>query len=200
MVRHRFTHRAVATIRVAVLVFVASSLAGVSGPAAAGGGRNANSYFFPAGSHPFGKSYAEWSAAFSKWGLEYPLDGHPFANPDFDFANRQSGKVWFYGAEGTVERDLTLPAGTALLLPLRDAECSSIEEPPFFGATEQEQRDCAAFFADHIVDVFAEVDGVPVENLADYRFSSPQYEFDAPTPNIVALSAATARRWRTATT
>ena len=42
----------------------------------------------------------------------------------------------------------------------------------------------ANWFADHIVDVSVTIDGVPVENIEDYRFETPQFSFDAPTPWI----------------
>ena len=140
----------------------------------------------PPESLPYGKTYAEWSAEFWKWGLEYPVAGHPFLDdPSFDFSARQSGQVWFWAApDGPLERIVTMPEGKAIFLTLRDVECSSLEAPPFFGATEQEQRDCAKFFADHIVDLFCIIDGKPVKNLEAYRVSSPQFQFTAPSPWI----------------
>ena len=140
----------------------------------------------PPESHPFGKSYSEWVAAFWKWLLEYPLPGNPALeqpNP-FDLSARQSGQVWFWAAPDFGERVATLPAGKALVLTLRDVECSSLEpeDSGFHGDTEEEQKACAEFWADHIVEVFCVIDGVAVENLQAYRFSSPQYSFTAPTP------------------
>jgi hypothetical protein len=71
-----------------------------------------------------------------------------------------------------------------LFLTLRDVETSSLEQPPFFGATEAQQRSNSVWFADHIAVVYCEIDGVPVANLQDFRFQSPQFEFTAPTPWI----------------
>ena len=147
---------------------------------------NSNHRVLPPDSNPYGRSYSEWAAAFWQWSLALPLEGHPFLDdPNFDFAAHQSGQVWFWSApDGPLTRTVTLPAGKALFLTLRDVECSSLEEPPFFGATEVEQREIANFFADHIVDVFCTIDGVPVENLQAYRFDTAQFEFEAPTPWI----------------
>jgi hypothetical protein len=150
-------------------------------------GNPGNPGILPPGSHPFGKSYSEWVGAFWKWGLEYPVEGHPFLEHEtFDLSLRQSGHVWFWAAPDFGERSCTLPAGTALFLTLRDVECSSLEAPDsgFYGETEEEQTECANFWADHIVDVFCVINDVPVENLDAYRFSSPQFEFTAPTPWI----------------
>jgi hypothetical protein len=133
-----------------------------------------------------GKTYSQWAASFWQWMMSYPLEGHPaIDDPSFDFSARQSGNVWFWAApDGPLTRTVTLPAGKALLLSIRDVETSTLEEPPFFGATEAEQRANSEFFANHIVNVFCTVDGVPVENLQDYRFSTAQFEFNAPTPWI----------------
>jgi len=163
---------------------------GVTGVTATGkasqGKNNANSLVFPPNSHPYGQTYGEWAAAFWQYALARPLEGHPFLDtPEYDFAAKQSGKVWFWSApDGPITRHVEMPKGTSLFLTIRDAECSSIEEPPFFGATEAEQRACANFFADHIRDVSVTIDGVPVENIQDYRFETPQFSFDAPTPWI----------------
>jgi hypothetical protein len=86
--------------------------------------------------------------------------------------------------DGYTTRAVTLPAGKALFLTIRDVETSSLEEPPFYGATEEEQRASSNWFADHIVEVYCEINGVPVPNLWDYRVESPQFEFTAPTPWI----------------
>ena len=153
-------------------------------PAQAAG--NKNPRILPPKSHFGGKSYSEWAAEFWQWAFSLPVEGHPFLddNPEFDLAaNQPDGPVWFWSApEGTLTRHATLPVGKALFLTLRDVDASSLEEPPFFGATEEEQRDAANFFADHIVDVFATIDGVPVRNLDDYRFETDQFEFSAPSP------------------
>lgn len=143
-------------------------------------------HIYPPHSHPFGKSYGEWQAAFWQWALARPVEGHPFIDsPDFDFSAGQSGKVWFVGApDGLVTRTAVIPEGTALFVTVRDVETSSLELPPFFGATEAEQRANSVWFADHIVDPFCVIDGVPVENLQAYRVASPQFEFTAPTPWI----------------
>ncbi len=141
-------------------------------------------HIYPPQSQPFGKSYSEWHAAFWQWALARPIEGHPFIDdPDYDFSAGQSGKVWFVGApDGPLTRQATISEGTALFLTIRDVETSSLELPPFFGATEADQRANSKWFADHIVDLFCIIDGVPVKNLEAYRFASPQFEFTAPTP------------------
>jgi len=140
----------------------------------------------PPGATYHGKTYGEWSAAFWQYALAQPVEGHLFLDtPEFDFSSGQQGDVWFVGApDGPLTRYVDLPSGKALFLTIRDVETSSLEAPPFFGATEEEQRASSTWFADHIVDVYCEIDGVPVPNLWDYRAASPQFEFTAPTPWI----------------
>jgi hypothetical protein len=136
----------------------------------------------PRGSHPHGLSYAQWSARWWQWGLEYPVAGHPFIDsPDFSVSARQTGRVWFLGAPfGATTRAITIPSGTALFFCLLAAEESSNEG----FATASEQREAAQFLADHIRDLFCTIDGHPVENLTDFRFTSPQFSFTAPSPWI----------------
>jgi hypothetical protein len=130
-----------------------------------------------------GKTYGEWSAAFWQYALALPVEGHPFLNEEVDFSAGQKGSVWFWSApDGPFTRHISMPPGKALFLTIRDVEVSSLEEPPFFGATEEEQRAQANWFADRIVDLFVTINGVPVENLEDFRFTSPQFTFTAPTP------------------
>jgi hypothetical protein len=133
-----------------------------------------------------GKTYGQWAAAFWKWALEFPLDGHPFTTCMRDFSIGQSGKVWFWSAPDSCPGPIpaTLPAGTALFLTLRDVETSSLEAPPFHGDTQAEQRANSKWWADHIVGVFCIIDGVPVRHLHAYRFSTPQIHVTAPTPWI----------------
>jgi hypothetical protein len=130
-----------------------------------------------------GMSYAEWAAAWSEWFVGFPLDQSPAVDPDYDVRNRQSGNVWFLASPfGSSEKHITIRTGVSLFFGLLSAEASNLEAEPFFGATEQQQREAAAFLADHIGDLSASVDGVEVGNLQDYRVSSPQYDFTAPSP------------------
>jgi len=148
---------------------------------------NSNPRIFAPDSEPYGKSYSEWEGAFWKWALELPLAGHPFNDdsPNYDFSAHQSGRVWFWSApEEVFTRTSTMPEGVAIFLTTLDAECSTLEDPPFHGDTEAEQRMCAEFFAGHIEDVFVIIDGVEVKNAADYRVSGTQVRFTAPTPWI----------------
>lgn len=175
----------------ALLVTAILSLGTASSTWADGKGKGEKPRIFPPHSQPYGKSYGEWAAAFWQWSLALPLEGHPFLpsaeDPFFDFGANQAGKVWFWSApDGPLTRIVTMPEDKALFLTIRDVETSSLEtvNSGFHGDTVEEQRANTKFFADHIVDVFCVIDGVPVKNLQAYRFATPQFEFTAPTPWI----------------
>lgn len=150
-------------------------------------GRNPNPGILPVGSSAFGKTLAEWSGEWWKLGIEHPVDGNPFAvGGSFPI----SGSVWAIAAPlGGATFEATIPAGKALFLPAITIECSSLEpeESGFHGDTEEEQAECATWWADHIVDLSFEIDGVPVRDLASYRVVSPQFSFTAPDPNILGV-------------
>lgn len=140
-----------------------------------------------------GKTYAEWSADATKFGMEHPLAGHPgLDTPDFDVRSGQKGEVWFLaGPFDTHERSVTIPDGKALFFILLNVDASSIEDPPFHGDTEAEQREIATFFGDHIVNPFFTIDGQAVGNIGDFRVDSPQFTFNAPTPWLFGAAGGT---------
>ncbi len=143
-----------------------------------------------------GKTYEQWAAAWWQWALEMPLTNsagaiHPSYkdSPKFDVTESQTGDVWFLGgpfldspSAGTIRRSCRIPTGKALFFPLFNVECSSIEAPPFYGATAEHQAGLARYWADHIVDPFCEIDGIPLSNLDAYRVQNPQIEITAPAP------------------
>jgi hypothetical protein len=147
----------------------------------------------PPSSNPFGRSYAEWNAASWQWLFSLPVDGHPaIDSPDFDVTAGQSGHVWFLASPfGTVERNITIPAGTSLFVSLVTVDSSTLEEPPFYGATAAEQLAIANGFADYMTDLSFTVDGKSLDNIQDFRVTSPQFSFTAPSPWIFGATGGT---------
>ncbi|MDB6031052.1 MAG: hypothetical protein JWM16_1390 [Verrucomicrobiales bacterium] len=137
----------------------------------------------PAGSKPYGKTYGQWSAAWWQWALSQPVAGHPFVDdPSFNVATGQSGSVWFLATPfGTVERQIRVPAGKSLLIGMLNTEASDLES---LGATEAERRNTANFLANHIVNSSCTINGVAISNLNSYRVTSPEFNFEAPSPWI----------------
>jgi hypothetical protein len=146
----------------------------------------------PPQSHPHGMSYAEWSAAYWQWLFALPLEGHPGNDNPFDVTDGQYGRVWFLtGPFGEIERDITIPAGTSLFISLINVDASTLEEPPFYAATAEEQLAIANEFASFFTDLSFTVDGKSVENIGDFLVTSPQFSFTAPSPWLFGATGGT---------
>jgi hypothetical protein len=154
-----------------------------------GAGSSGNPRVLPAHASAFGKTLGEWTAAWWQWALSLPADAHPLLDSAGCDAG-QAGWVWFLGGAFTgteTTRDCTVPTGKAILFPIVNVECSTIEPPPFFGSNEEELRACAASFQDMAFGLSATIDGRDVANVDQYRVQSPVFEFTAPDGNIFGL-------------
>lgn len=158
--------------------------------------KNDNPRILPPNSNAYGMSYGEWSAKWWQWNLSLPVDQNPSYDEGGDCSNGDNGQLgptWFLTgvniASGTAVRDCTVPAGKALFFPIINTECSTLEAPPFYGSNEEELRDCAQGF--HVGNVYAEIDGVAVQNLDRYLIESPLFTFIVPENNIWGLPSGT---------
>src|SRR5205814_1042605 len=105
-------------------------------------------------------------------------------SPRFDVSELQTSDVWFLGAPfGKTRRTCTIPGGKSLCFQIFGVEVSDIEPQPFRAAKE-DQAAKAMYWADHFVDLFCEIDGVALSNLAAYRVRTGPITFNAPTPWI----------------
>jgi len=160
----------------------------MSAPAMAASGRSLELQgIYPLGAQPYGRSWGEWTASWWQWAMSMPISANPLMETA-DCTASQSGPVWFLGGSfvnATVTRDCTIPAGKAILFPVLNVECSTVEPPPFFGENEAELRACVASMMDATADYFAFIDGQPVENLENYRLQSPLFSFSAPADNVL---------------
>lgn len=150
---------------------------------------------FPTHSHPFGRSYGEWAAKWWQWAMSIPTDGHHPGQDETgaDASRGQRGNVWFltgvFNASGNVERSITVPYGKSLFFPMGNTECSTLEPAGggFHGDNEAELRDCAQGY--HKRNSFCEIDGRPVEDLEEFHFTSPLFNFTVPFPNVLGTPA-----------
>jgi hypothetical protein len=154
---------------------------------------NPNPRVIPPGANPFGQSYSEWSAEWWQWQLGLPATDHPVSS--LDGANcgaGQSGKVWFLTGAFTTEvpanefativrESCAVPTGKAILFPIANIDCSTIEPAPFRGETPAELLACAKSFIEGpnavVQDLSVTIDGEPLENLGAYRSQSPVFNF-----------------------
>jgi len=164
-----------------VLVGVLAVLVGTVPAAIAG---NANTGVIPPQSRGYGNTYGEWSAAFWQWLFSIPVN----QNPAFDETGGnalvgQTGKVWFlpgvFNASGQASREITIPAGISLFVPVVNVECSNVELPPFFGGTDEELKECAMQYL--FTGLEAELDGRPIDfTTVNYQSVSPPFDFELP--------------------
>jgi hypothetical protein len=158
-------------------------------PGVAQPGSQADPGVLPPVSSPHGHTYGEWSARWWKWFLELPADSNHPANGG-DCSTGQLGQVWFLiGLPGPTTIHCTVPTGKMLFLPIINTECSNLEGPPFFGATEAERRLCAEGIMDGAADLSAKIDGVPIRKPSRYRVSSPNFHFTVPPNNVLGVPA-----------
>jgi len=128
-------------------------------------------------------------------------DPNPFTNTrqaGCDVGLQDNGKLFLVGTfkdvttfppTGFPVHECEIKKGTSILFPIVNAECSNVEDPPFFGATEDEQRECANDFIDEADDLKVNIDGIDVQHLEKYRIDSPAggFVFNAVEPNPVAI-------------
>jgi hypothetical protein len=156
---------------------------------------------FPPDSAPYGRTYAEWMAAWQQWATSIPATAHPL----FDSApasTGQSGPVFFLGGKfcalndsncGTnnVVRHITVPAGKALFFPIADTEISTVEtgggsvDSPNAIKDINALRQAAEQNTNYDTKLSLEVDGVRVRDLAErFRVQSTAFGFYLPENDI----------------
>src|SRR5215203_6979982 len=166
-----------------LVMFVLVLLVGTGGPmdswaqeATPVTGADLGELVLPPDAPAYGLTYEAWTARFAQWAHSLPLAVHPAADPTGALCGLgQAGPVFFLaqaGDEESVERTCTVPAGTALLLPLLDTSCTTVEPPPFFGSDEAELRACTEALFAAPAELSAVVDGVAIPDLERYRVQS----------------------------
>jgi hypothetical protein len=132
---------------------------------------------------PAGRSYAEWSAAWWQWAFSIAKSQNPMLDETgASAAIGQSGPVYFLaGTMGTpVERTCTVPADKAIFFPIVTSfGCITAE-----GETVESLTATNKGFIDHVTELEAVVDGVPLTSLGSFRFVAPVFliSFDATEP------------------
>lgn len=159
----------------------------------------------PINARPFGMTYGGWAAEWWKWAYSLPMATFPSDGPNevlADCSAGQSGHVWFLAGAFTTtplgddvlgEANRTciepVPPGTALFVPLVNAECSTFAGD---GNTEEALRACANDLIDQVTELFIEIDGVPLNDLFDFRAESPLFVWGpVPEGGILKVPAGT---------
>ena len=142
----------------------------------------------------YGLTYEAWIARFAQWTHSLPAAIHPAADATGELCGLgQAGPVFFLAQAGdqeAIERTCTVPAGTALLLPLLSASCTTVEPPPFHGRDEAALRACTEAWFATAVELTAVVDGVAIPDLERYRVQSDLFAVALPVGNVLGVEPA----------
>lgn len=157
-------------------------------------GDEGNPRVLPPNSHPHGKTYSQWSAAWWQWAVSVPADVNPVVDETGAFASQgQSGSVWFlagvFNSTGTAERTVTIPPGKALFFPI--VNFVWISTVPTDPTTADTIRPLVEPAVDAATDLACEIDGVAIKNLGQYRTESPLFNVTVPANNIFGLDPGT---------
>lgn len=175
----------------------------------------------PPSAAPHGASYADWSSRWWTWAYQTPATGPdgeqhlfladvgtPAAPAPVDCSYAQTGRVWFLtgtfqpsGADSHeyfANRSCSVPAGTALLVPVVNSEWdfTGVDDVPDDPAEALQQlRDLAAADMDAVTSMSATIDGRPVQGLTGpgtaYRVQSGPFSYTLPAGNLFGLPAGT---------
>ncbi len=139
----------------------------------------------------FDMTYEEWTARWMQFVFALPAADSPLNDATGALCGKgQWGPVIFlFGVPqggDSVTRSCTIPSKKGLLIPLMNFSAAVPED----GATPDDVAAVLKWAAD-LVDVStlsATIDGVPVQNLAKYRFRTPVFSFTGSIPNIFSTS------------
>lgn len=142
-----------------------------------------------------GRTQAEWSAKWWQYVLSVPSEQSPVLDETGANANNgQSGPVYFLtGSFGTdpVERTIIVPNNKPIFFPLFNQVNINVPELTGKYETAEELRDQIDDSIEAVDTLSANVDGVDVPNLFDYRQKSPVFSVTLLDRNIIGLEAGT---------
>jgi hypothetical protein len=144
-----------------------------------------NLLVFSQDSKPYGVSYAEWTARWWQWVLSLPVENNPVKDTTGkNCAINQSGPVWFLAGTvgGVVERNCTIPAEKAILLPILNHGGTLADAPTI--KSEKDLLSHASTEMDIISNLEVMVDGVKLSGLERYRIRSPTFDVVLPENNL----------------
>lgn len=145
----------------------------------------------PIQSHPNGKTYGQWAAAWWQWALQTSKSINPLLD-NGDCSVGQKGNVWFIGgtlSNEPVVRNCTVPTGTKLFFPLVNTTYGAFVTDPPEQRTETYLREQVA--CDAPIQLQAEIDGKSIKNPTQYLEQSPLFDIQLPPDNVYGLDETT---------
>jgi len=146
-----------------------------------------SSIIFSIDSAPHNMPYREWTGKWWQWAISIPKNTNPLEDNTGEHCTEgQSGPVWFLagttGKTHSSERKCIIPSGKAILFPILISQFSFSEVP--FIKTDEELIQYTAKDIDQCTLLEADVDGVKLTNLYDYRIQFGPFELSLPSNNI----------------
>lgn len=139
----------------------------------------------------YGKTQAEWSAQWWQYVLSFPTEQSPLSDETGANANNgQSGSVYFLtgvSGSGAAERTITVPNDKAIFFPL----INTVNAATAPDETADQLRDQIDGDIEAVDTLFANLDGVDVPNLFNYRQQSPAFSLTLPDNNLFGIVAGT---------
>jgi hypothetical protein len=140
----------------------------------------------PPDAAPFGKTMSEWAAGWYQWALPMPKSTSPvFEAP---CGNGQSDSDVFFLAGnvgGTSVRDCTIPADHKIFFPIMNLFVRQLPEYAStcsWLVTEQQLHDyLVPVYDTQKVELYAELDGVPIAGPEEHRHQTGGFTWAAPT-------------------
>lgn len=150
---------------------------------------NRNPGVLPPTSRVQGLAYGDWAANWWQYVLSVPADQNPLGDATEACILQWVGNVGLVVGNCAVGTPIqcTVPAGKMLFVEVLGAECSTLEEGPFYGEDEAGLRECAQAFVPQ--ELQASIDGVEVRDLSKYIVTSPLYGFTVPEDNVLGVPA-----------
>jgi hypothetical protein len=151
---------------------ILATVASLSHPLAA----NASEWVLPPGSSVDGKTSAQLSADWWQWAESIPHESNPVRDLTGENCGvGQQGEVWFLaGGFGSskIRRSCTIPQGNSVFFPVinmvywRRGSASTL--------TCDQAKEFSALNNETALDLFVELDGVPIADVKQYRSSSQE--------------------------
>jgi len=129
-----------------------------------------------------GMTYGEWSGVWWEWAAGIPASVSPFDGTGTYCGVAQRGPVWFLGAPLSagspthVTPTCAVPAGRAVMVPIINAECSTLDVFP----CDTGLRAGARFLIDHVTERDISIDGVAIKLGPDTKPTRGPFRVQSP--------------------
>lgn len=190
--------QALATLTVAVMLVALMAVLVGAQPAQAQG--NTNPGVLPPDQKWYGLTYGEWSAKWYQWIYAIPAPNNPWLDTTGQHAKvGQNERVFFLagvvcglsspqsmctGEGATVTRDVTIRQGMPLFFPVANFQLDNLGNTGTPLTSADLQALAAQYMEKVVVRMSAQIDGVDVQNLANYRVTAPVFSYRIPGNNI----------------